>query len=80
MTADKYRNSYDMAAKADWEGGFSGLVLEYGLSLNSLPDDLPGYIRDAVIRCIDAKEDFELVDNYLRNALDHCPYPDGWED
>lgn len=72
----QYKNSYDMAAKADWEGGFSGLVLNYGLSVTSLPADLPDDIRDAAIRALDAKEDFDLVDNYLREALDHCPYPD----
>lgn len=74
--SDKYKNSYDLAAKAEWEGSFSGLVLDYGLKLTDLPDDLPEDVKDAVIRCLDAKDDFDFVNSYLSDALDHCPYPD----
>jgi hypothetical protein len=76
MTTDGYRNSYELASKADWEGNFTELVMSYGLALSDLPPDLPEDVYHAALRCIDAKDDFQLVQDYLTNALDHCPYPD----
>lgn len=65
----KYENSYELAAAVECDG-LSYFILEYGLSVDDFPDDLPDEVRYALIRCLKVKEDFHLVERYLSDALD----------
>lgn len=66
----KYEDSQELADKIDWEGGLTAFVFGYGISLEDLPGDMPGDIRDAFARILAVHEDIRLIREYL-------PEPDG---
>lgn len=67
----RYDSAADLAAKVDWEGGIEEAILNYGIPVDDLPDEVPNNIREAWGRVRAMDHDIRLIERYLSAQLEN---------
>lgn len=55
----------EIAGKIEWEGGVVDTILDYGLDVSFLPDDVPAEVAEAWSRIQDIDEDVSTIEEWL---------------
>lgn len=64
-----YSNVYELASKADWEGGITEMLYGYGIDIDDLPSDTPLGIVEDFKRALAAAPAINRISEWLDEAL-----------
>lgn len=65
----KYNSVFDLASKADWEGGIEELMFGYGIDVSELPDGTPADIVYDFELCLSTEPALARIRTWLDAAL-----------